>query len=136
MLKRVIRRRDLLQLTAVAGIGSLLAACLPETPSSTTAPAAKAAATAAPTSAPAASKPAAATAPAAAATQAPAAPKPAATQPAAAPAPATKYAVGKLEGPAIVTDPSKFPRMLKEAPELAALVQQGRLPPVAERVGQ
>jgi peptide/nickel transport system substrate-binding protein len=49
---------------------------------------------------------------------------------------AGKYELGKLEGPTIVTDSTKFPRTLKEAPELAALVQQGRLPPVAQRVGQ
>src|SRR5206468_1923094 len=44
--------------------------------------------------------------------------------------------IGKLEGPEVVTDPAKFPRSLKEAPQLAALVKAGKLPPVAERVGQ
>jgi peptide/nickel transport system substrate-binding protein len=44
--------------------------------------------------------------------------------------------LAKLEGPTIVTDASRFPKTLKEAPELAALVQQGKLPPVAQRVGQ
>ena len=49
---------------------------------------------------------------------------------------AGKFPLGKLEGPVIVTDASKFPKTLKEAPELAALVQQGKLPAVAARVGQ
>jgi peptide/nickel transport system substrate-binding protein len=44
--------------------------------------------------------------------------------------------IGKLEGPEVVTDPSKFPKTLKEAPQLAELVKQGKLPPVAERIGQ
>ena len=49
---------------------------------------------------------------------------------------AGKFPLGKLEGPVIVTDPAKFPKTLKEAPELAALVQQGKLPSVDKRVGQ
>jgi peptide/nickel transport system substrate-binding protein len=49
---------------------------------------------------------------------------------------AGKFTLGKLEGPVIVTDAAKFPKTLKEAPELAALVQQGKLPPVAQRIGQ
>jgi peptide/nickel transport system substrate-binding protein len=49
---------------------------------------------------------------------------------------AGRFPLGKLEGPVIVTDPAKFPKTFKEAPELAALVQQGKLPPVAQRVGQ
>jgi peptide/nickel transport system substrate-binding protein len=49
---------------------------------------------------------------------------------------AGKYPLGKLEGPVIVTDAAKFPKTFKEAPELAALVQQGKLPPVAQRLGQ
>jgi len=44
--------------------------------------------------------------------------------------------IGKLEGPEVVTDPAKFPKTFKEAPQLAELVKQGRLPPVADRVGQ
>src|SRR3989442_12607675 len=44
--------------------------------------------------------------------------------------------IGKLEGPEVVTDPAKFPKSLKEAPQLAALVKAGKLPPVAERVGE
>jgi peptide/nickel transport system substrate-binding protein len=49
---------------------------------------------------------------------------------------AGKYPLGKLEGPVIVTDAAKFPKTFKEAPDLAALVQQGKLPPVAQRIGQ
>src|SRR6266571_4410099 len=44
--------------------------------------------------------------------------------------------IGKLEGPEVVIDPAKLPRQLKEAPQLAALVKAGKLPPVAERIGQ
>ena len=52
------------------------------------------------------------------------------------PGKAGRFALGKLEGPEIVTDASRFPKTFKEAPELAALVQQGKLPPVGERIGQ
>src|SRR5262245_57771852 len=41
---------------------------------------------------------------------------------------------GKLEGSEVSTDPARMPRTFKEAPELAALVQQNRLPPVAQRL--
>ena len=44
--------------------------------------------------------------------------------------------IGKLEGPEVVPDPAKFPKTFKEAPMLADLVKAGKLPPVAERVGQ
>ncbi len=44
--------------------------------------------------------------------------------------------IGKLEGPEVVTDPAKQPKQLKEAPQLAEMVRAGKLPPVAERVGQ
>ena len=44
--------------------------------------------------------------------------------------------IGKLEGPEVVTDASKFPKTFKEAPQLAELVKAGKLPPVAERIGQ
>ncbi len=44
--------------------------------------------------------------------------------------------IGKLEGPEVVTDPAKQPAKFKEAPQLAALVKAGKLPPVAERIGQ
>src|SRR5207245_7937110 len=44
--------------------------------------------------------------------------------------------IGKLEGPEVVTDPAKFPKSFSESPQPAALVKAGKLPPVAERVGQ
>jgi peptide/nickel transport system substrate-binding protein len=44
--------------------------------------------------------------------------------------------IGKLEGPAVVTDPAQFPKSFKEAPQLAELVKAGKLPPAAERIGQ
>src|SRR5262245_33168055 len=40
--------------------------------------------------------------------------------------------VGELNGTTVVTD--VMPKAFKEAPELAALVQQGKLPPVSERL--
>jgi peptide/nickel transport system substrate-binding protein len=57
---------------------------------------------------------------------------PATTQ---APEAAGRFPLGKLEGGEIINDPAKSPKTFKEAPELAALVQQGKLPPVAERIG-
>lgn len=44
--------------------------------------------------------------------------------------------VGKLEGPEVVTDPAQFPQKFSESPQLAGLVKAGKLPPVAERLGQ
>jgi peptide/nickel transport system substrate-binding protein len=44
--------------------------------------------------------------------------------------------IGKLEGPEVITDPAKFPKTFKEAPQLAELVKAGKLPPVAERIGR
>ena len=44
--------------------------------------------------------------------------------------------IGKLEGPEVVTDPAHSPNVFKEAPQLAELVKAGKLPPVAERIGQ
>lgn len=44
--------------------------------------------------------------------------------------------IGQLEGPEVITDPAKFPKTFKEAPPLAELVKAGKLPPVAERIGQ
>lgn len=44
--------------------------------------------------------------------------------------------IGKLEGPEVITDPAQFPKTFKEAPQLAELVKAGKLPPVAERIGQ
>src|SRR5687767_1073220 len=44
--------------------------------------------------------------------------------------------IGKLEGPEIVTDAAQIPKSFKEAPAMTMLVQQGKLPPVQERVSQ
>ena len=44
--------------------------------------------------------------------------------------------IGKLEGPEIIRDPARWPRTFNEAPMLAELVKQGKLPPVAQRVPQ
>lgn len=44
--------------------------------------------------------------------------------------------IGKLEGPEIVADAAQMPKSFKEAPALTTLVQQGKLPPVQERVSQ
>lgn len=43
--------------------------------------------------------------------------------------------IGQLEGPTVITDPAAWPRHFQEAPPLAALVKQGTLPPVQQRVG-
>ena len=42
--------------------------------------------------------------------------------------------VGKLEGATIVTDPAAIPKAFQEAPQLAELVKQGKLPPVKDRL--
>lgn len=44
--------------------------------------------------------------------------------------------IGTLEGPEVVVDPAQFPTAFQEAPQLAALVEAGSLPPVQERIGQ
>src|SRR5256712_11148967 len=49
--------------------------------------------------------------------------------------PATNL-IGKLEGAEVVTDPARYPKAFKEAPQLAELVKAGKLPPVQERIGQ
>ena len=43
--------------------------------------------------------------------------------------------MGQLEGPRVITDREQFPERFHEAPALADLVQQGKLPPVEERIG-
>jgi peptide/nickel transport system substrate-binding protein len=95
-MRRQLRRRELLKLTAAAGGTLLLPVCVqaPATGPSTTA------------------------------------------APADSPGTAGSFVLGKLEGAEVVLEASKFPKTFKEAPELAALVQQGKLPPVAERIGQ
>src|SRR5215510_7559157 len=50
--------------------------------------------------------------------------------------PSTNSLVGKLEGAEVVTDPARYPKSFKEAPELAELVKAGKLPPVQERIGR
>jgi peptide/nickel transport system substrate-binding protein len=42
--------------------------------------------------------------------------------------------IGKLEGPELVLDATKWPKKFAEAPMLADLVKQGKLPPVEKRV--
>jgi peptide/nickel transport system substrate-binding protein len=138
------RRRFLVTTTLLAG-SAMAAACGAPAASPTAAP--KAAeptkpAAAAPTTAPAAAattapaaKPAEPTTPAAAAptTAAPAA----ATKPAAAAKPGSdlgKQLIGKVEGAEIVTDATRWPKQFKEAPMLAALVKDGKLPPVEQRL--
>jgi len=137
-------RRQFLKPGVVGGASAaLLAACGGPQPAPATAPAAPTKAPeAAPTKAPEAAKPAATAAPAA--TTAPAAKpteaaKPAATA-AAKPTAAAQAAekpgrqlIGKYEGPTIITDPAQHPKTFKEAPQLAELVKQGKLPPVEKR---
>jgi peptide/nickel transport system substrate-binding protein len=59
-----------------------------------------------------------------------------APSPAQAEAKAGAALIGRPEGPEVVTDASQWPETLHEAPQLAELVQQGKLPAVRERVGQ
>ena len=148
-MKPGLSRRDFLRTgLTFAGVG-VLAACAPQAPTqpaATTAPAATSAPAAAATTAPAAAaKPAEAAKPAApAATTPPAAPaaaaKPAdAAKPAAAAKPDAQLGsqlIGQLEGPEIITDPAKFPKSFKEAPQFAEMVKAGKLPPVEQRVSQ
>ncbi|MBI4841754.1 MAG: twin-arginine translocation signal domain-containing protein [candidate division NC10 bacterium] len=42
--------------------------------------------------------------------------------------------IGKLEGPELVLDPAKWPKNFSQAPLLADLVKQGKLPPVGKRI--
>ncbi len=42
----------------------------------------------------------------------------------------------KLQGAEVIVDPARFPDTLKESPEFAKLVAEGKLPKVAERIGQ
>jgi peptide/nickel transport system substrate-binding protein len=44
--------------------------------------------------------------------------------------------VDRPEGGRVILDPTQFPRTFQESPVLAALVRQGRLPPIRERIGQ
>lgn len=47
-----------------------------------------------------------------------------------------KDLIGTIEGPEVLTNPAQFPTTFNEAPQLAALVKQGKLPAVAERIGK
>ena len=42
--------------------------------------------------------------------------------------------VGELQGPTMITDPSKWPKQFHEAPMLADQVKVGKLPPIEQRV--
>ena len=44
------------------------------------------------------------------------------------------HLIGAIEGPAVVTDPARMPAQFREAPALSALVRQGELPTVGERL--
>ena len=44
--------------------------------------------------------------------------------------------VGQPEGITIVTDPAQWPKSFNEAPQLAELVKQGKLPAVKDRLPQ
>jgi peptide/nickel transport system substrate-binding protein len=56
-------------------------------------------------------------------------------QAAAAPGADTVFPIFAPEGGRVVVDAARIPQTLQEAPALAALVRQGRLPPVRERIG-
>ncbi|MFN8524571.1 MAG: ABC transporter substrate-binding protein [Chloroflexota bacterium] len=124
-----LSRRQFLSV-CVAGVGMGLAAACGQQ-ATTPAPPKP---TAAPAAAPVPPQPAA--------TAVPAAPAPAAAPAAAKPAGAAPQPklgaqlVGQLEGPAVVVDAAQIPKSFKEAPQLADLVKQGKLPPVQERIGQ
>jgi len=59
-----------------------------------------------------------------------------ATAAAAAQSPSGSPLIGTLEGPEVITDSAQFPKTVKEAPQLGELVKAGKLPAVAERIGQ
>lgn len=42
--------------------------------------------------------------------------------------------IGTIEGPSVITDVNLYPRTFQEAPELAARVRAGTLPPLSERL--
>src|SRR5437879_13095792 len=64
------------------------------------------------------------------------APEAAKPSPTPTPGKAGKFELGPLEGPEVITDSSKYPKTFKEAPALADLVKAGKLPSVADRIGQ
>ncbi len=104
-----LSRRNFLKASAFSSFGLALAACA--TPATTPAPAAATAAPAAATAAPAA-------------------------QATAGGAKLGSTLVGKIEGPKIITDVSKYPTKFQEAPMLAKRVAAGDLPALADRLPQ
>src|SRR5438067_3625575 len=119
-----LSRREMLRAASVGTIGlvgGLLAACSSPAPPSPAAPA-----PAQPTAAPPAAEPTHALAAAAKPTAAPPA-APAAAKPG-------RQLIGQLEGPSVVIDAAQFPKTFSEAPMLAELVKQGKLPPVEQRL--
>ena len=42
--------------------------------------------------------------------------------------------IGKLEGPTLILDPTRYPKKFGQAPTLAELVKAGKLPPVEQRI--
>jgi peptide/nickel transport system substrate-binding protein len=134
--RRVTRRAAIrFSLLAVAA-APLATACGGEPPASPAPKAESKPAPAAPTAAPkpAESKPAETKPAAPAATTAPAKPAEAAKPAAdAAPKPG-RHLIGKIEGPEVIVDPARLPKKFAEAPMLSALVKEGKLPPVEERL--
>lgn len=116
MSKKDISRREFLRLSAMVTAAAAVAACSPSPPASpeaTKAPAAPSAAAPTKAAAPAASAPTAASK---------AEPKLGSTL------------MGKLEGPEVLRDVTKYPKAFKEAPMLADLVKAGKLPAVDKRL--
>lgn len=106
MSAKKLTRREFLKLAGITSVGAVVASCVPEAPKPTEVPKPTTAPTVAPTIAPAAT-------------------------------PTPKLGamlVGKLEGPEIIRDTTKFPKTFKEAPMLAELVKAGKLPEVAKRL--
>lgn len=135
-----LSRRQFLITSALLAGSATAAACAPAAaPPPTVAPtkpaeAAPPAAPAKPTAEaakPTAEAPKPAAAPTMAPTAAPAA-KPAAAKPGG--SELGKQLIGKLEGAEIVADPARWPKQFKEAPMLAALVKDGKLPAVEQRL--
>jgi len=114
--RKALSRREFLQLSALAAGAATIAACAPQTPAPQPA--------AAPTTA---------AAPQAAAAPATVAPAAAVATKAGEPKIGSNL-VGKLEGPEIVRDVTKYPKSFKESPVLAELVKAGKLPPVEKRL--
>jgi peptide/nickel transport system substrate-binding protein len=139
-----VTRRRLLGGLGVGLCGAIVAACssppaaptaAPVKPAEAHKPAAEAPKPAAPAPA-AAAAPTETPAPAAKPAEAkPAEPAKPAAAPAAAPKPGRSL-IGKLEGPMVITDTAQYPKSFKEAPALAQLVKDGKLPPVEQRIGQ